>query len=201
MKNDLITELEHNVRAEQKWRDGIPQIAVGLFLIIAMELMIGNKGNLFVVFIPIIPILIEGLRKRFTYPRVGRAVLYEKFPKRAVLIIVIASVLLLGLMVGIITRFQRPILDTNDRAITWSLLIIPLLLTATIVYRSRVEHNSRILWYAAFIILLSLAILIFRLHRLTVEYIVMGFGILNVIYGIVALMVFIHRYPVVSDEQ
>lgn len=201
MKNDLITELEHNVRAEQKWRDGIPQIAVGLFLIIAMELMIGNKGNLFVVFIPIIPILIEGLRKRFTYPRVGRAVLYEKFSKRAVLIIVIASVLLLGLMVGILTRFQRPILDTNDRAITWSLLIIPLLLTATIVYRSRVEHNSRVLWYAAFIILLSLAILIFRLHRLTVEYIVMGFGILNVIYGIVALMVFIHRYPVVSDEQ
>lgn len=201
MKNDLIAQLEHKVRAEQKWRDGIPQIAIGFFLIIAMELMLEGKGNLFVVFIPLIPVMIEGLRKRLTYPRVGRAILREKFPKRAVLLVIVATVLILGVVVGLWTRFERPVFDVNNGAVAWSLLTIPLLLTAAIVYRSRVEHNSRILWYAAFIILLSLTVVIFRLHRPTVQYIILSFGILNVLYGIVALISFIRKYPVVSDEQ
>ncbi len=201
MKDDLITQVEHCVRMEQKWSDGIPQIAAGLFMILMMSMMLGGRSNLFVVFIPIIPIVIEGLRRRFTYPRVGRAVLRETSSRRLLFIWIIAAYLIAGIVVMLITKQQNPQQDSNPYLWFWFVPITAIVLVAVMLYRSWREHNKRIIWYALFIILLATYVIVFRPRRYTVGYIVTGFGALNLVYGVISLIRFTRKYPVMTDAQ
>lgn len=201
MQKDLLDKVQNDVRKEQKQQDGIPQIAAGFFLIVTMLMMLGSHGNLMPVFIPFIPILIGGLRKRFTYPRVGFAELPQQRRQRQTRIWVVAGLLILGLVLFFLSRGKA--LGQQDSRTLWLafLIVIFAAVAALMVYRYRKDRDSRMIWYLAFILLLATAILLFRLHQRTVLYIVLGFGILNLVYGVVALIGFIRRYPVLADER
>lgn len=67
MKEDLIDQAQKDVIVEQKYSDGIAQIVAGLFLMLAMLFSRQGQSTLVVVFIPLVPLLIEALRKRFWY--------------------------------------------------------------------------------------------------------------------------------------
>ena len=68
MKDELVEKTREQVTQDIKYRDGIPRIAAGVFMVIAMLLALAGNTSTFVIFIPIIPGLVEGLRKRYTYP-------------------------------------------------------------------------------------------------------------------------------------
>jgi hypothetical protein len=197
MKDDLISKVEHSVRAEQKWSDGVPQIAAGIFIIICMGMMLDDKGNLFVVFVPIIPIVIEGLRKRFTYPRVGKAVLREKTSQRVTMLTIVAAFLIAGAVGFFLVKGKQ----AGGQMWTWSVIAIAVLAVALMLYRSWREYNKRMLWYAVFIALLATGIVLFKPHRHEVEYIMLGFGTLNLIYGVITLVRFVRKYPVLQDAE
>jgi len=76
MNDDLIKKTQIDVYREQKNRDGIPLIAAGIFLIIISILMAFDKVTFAGIFVIVIPLVIDSLRKRFTYPRIG----YVKLP-------------------------------------------------------------------------------------------------------------------------
>ncbi len=201
MQKDLLDQVQNDVRKEQKQQDGVPQIAAGFFLIATMLLMLRGQGNLMPVFIPLIPILMEGLRKRFTYPRIGYAELPQPRRQRQLMILVVAGLLVLGLLLFFLSR-GKALGQLDVRTLRPGfLIVIGFVVAALLVYRYRKERDSRMLWYLACILLLLAAIFIFHLPRRTVLYIGLGFGILNLVYGIVALIAFIRRYPVLSDEQ
>jgi len=167
--------------------------------VIAMLLALAGNTSTFVIFIPIIPGLVEGLRKRYTYPRVGYAKIKEGQSSKRLLIL-IALALVIGLLVFLISNgmlgFELPskvnIYGPMALGVAMPLVLIALLLTA----------RRRQQWPLTLItILVFLPVLLFvRLGRHTVFYIVLAFGVLNLIMGIIELRRFIKDYPVIPDD-
>ena len=199
MKDELVEKTREQVTQDIKYRDGIPRIAAGVFMVIAMLLALAGNTSTFVIFIPIIPGLVEGLRKRYTYPRVGYAKIKEGQSSKRLLIL-IALALVIGLLVFLISNgmlgFELPskvnIYGPMALGVAMPLVLIALLLTA----------RRRQQWPLTLItILVFLPVLLFvRLGRHTVFYIVLAFGVLNLIMGIIELRRFIKDYPVIPDE-
>lgn len=201
MNNDLITRIQNQVRSEQKEQDGVSQIALGFFILLTILLVLREKSSLFVIFIPFIPVITEGLRRRFTYPRVGRAILKVNSPQRIILIFIVFMMLVLGIAGLLVSKaISRGDVIRTDYA-AWAITAIGILLVAAVIYRAWADQNWRILVYALFVMLLAAAIIIRHPRRITVEYIILGFGVLNIMYGIMSLSVFAKKYPVVRDEQ
>ncbi len=199
MKDELVEKTREQVTQDIKYRDGIPRIAAGVFMVIAMLLALAGNTSTFVIFIPIIPGLVEGLRKRYTYPRVGYAKIKEGQSSKRLLIL-IALALVIGLLVFLISNgmlgFELPskvnIYGPMALGVAMPLVLIALLLTA----------RRRQQWpFTLITILVFLPVLLFvRLGRHTVFYIVLAFGALNLIMGIIELRRFIKDYPVIPDE-
>lgn len=199
MKDELVEKTREQVTQDIKYRDGIPRIAAGVFMVIAMLLALAGNTSTFVIFIPIIPGLVEGLRKRYTYPRVGYAKIKEGQSSKRLLIL-IALALVIGLLVFLISNgmlgFELPskvnIYGPMALGVAMPLVLIALLLTA----------RRRQQWPLTLItILVFLPVLLFvRLGRHTVFYIVLAFGVLNLIMGIIELRRFIKDYPVIPDD-
>lgn len=199
MKDELVEKTREQVTQDIKYRDGIPRIAAGVFMVIAMLLALAGNSSTFVIFIPIIPGLVEGLRKRYTYPRVGYAKIKEGQSSKRLLIL-IALALVIGLLVFLISNgmlgFELPskvnIYGPMALGVAMPLVLIALLLTA----------RRRQQWpFTLITILVFLPVLLFvRLGRHTVFYIVLAFGVLNLIMGIIELRRFIKDYPVIPDD-
>ncbi|HOH79437.1 MAG TPA: hypothetical protein PLO35_06925 [Candidatus Cloacimonadota bacterium] len=199
MKDELVEKTREQVTQDIKYRDGIPRIAAGVFMVIAMLLALAGNTSTFVIFIPIIPGLVEGLRKRYTYPRVGYAKIKEGQSSKRLLIL-IALALVIGLLVFLISNgmlgFELPskvnIYGPMALGVAMPLVLIALLLTA----------RRRQQWpFTLITILVFLPVLLFvRLGRHTVFYIVLAFGVLNLIMGIIELRRFIKDYPVIPDD-
>jgi len=199
MKDELVEKIREQVTQDIKYRDGIPRIAAGVFMVIAMLLALAGNTSTFVIFIPIIPGLVEGLRKRYTYPRVGYAKIKEGQSSKRLLIL-IALALVIGLLVFLISNgmlgFELPskvnIYGPMALGVAMPLVLIALLLTA----------RRRQQWpFTLITILVFLPVLLFvRLGRHTVFYIVLAFGVLNLIMGIIELRRFIKDYPVIPDD-
>ncbi len=201
MKDDLIKQTEKNVINEQKYRDGIPQLLVGVFLVITMLMMMNGRGNLFVIFIPMIPLLMEGLRKRITYPRVGYAQMKERGPRRQVLIWLVLAVLIAGAVVFMLSRGNSLTLVQSRQIHFFAMHAVALIVVGlSVVFLSR-NPRTIFIWYALAIIIFVNAVLFFRLEKDAVYWILLGFGVLHIIYGAISLITFLRKYPVLKDEQ
>ena len=116
------------------------------------------------------------------------------------LLILIALAMVIGLLVFLISNgmlgFELPsrqnIYGPMALGVAMPLVLIALLLTA----------RRRQQWpFTLITILVFLPVLLFvRLGRHTVFYIVLAFGVLNLIMGIIELRRFIKDYPVIPDD-
>jgi hypothetical protein len=201
MKDDFIDRIQTDVRNEQSLRDGIPQIAVGLLLILAMMMIHSGNPAFFVVFIPLMPILSEKLRKQFTYPRVGYAKLPDKGKRRAAIVFIFALILALGIGMKVITRNNRELPEISQYVGICFMGTIAVTLAALTIYRYIVEKRVIYLYYGLFIVPLFLVIWLLHLPKSIVMLIVLAFGLLNFIYGVLALLSFIRKNPVLLDEN
>ena len=200
MKDAFIEEVQKDVNNEQKYRDGIPRIAGGLFLIVTMLMQMNGNGNAFVVFIPLMPILIESLRKRITYPRVGYAKVREPRLLGKPILWAILAMLIAGALVFIFKAASPkslPNADNSQFLLMWVGAITVLFLGIIFVTRRR---NISTTWSAIGVIAITISILAFNLKRETVYIVVMLFGASLVISGLFSLRSLIKEYPVLKDE-
>ncbi len=201
MKDDFIDRIQTDVRNEQSIRDGIPQIAVGLILILAMMMIYSGNPTIYVVFIPLALILIEKLRKQFTYPRVGYAKLPETGKRRAAIAFIFAVIIALGIGMKVITRNNRELPEVSRNVGIYFMGTIAVILIAMTIYRYIVEKRVIYLYHGLFIIPLFLLVWLLHLPKSLVMLIVLAFGLLNFIYGVLALLSFIRKNPVLLDEN
>lgn len=201
MKDDLIARLQKDVADEQNHRDGIPQIAVGAFLVISMLLMMSGHGNTFVVFIPLIPIIMEGLRKRITYPRVGYAKLKERTDNNRPLHLAILAALVAGAVVFFVRRFKPdtlPFAENPHFLIMWSIAILIVLFAVIFRYRRR---SPRFTWFIVIVPVILAAVFVFKMQRQTVYWVLLAFGAVQILLGLQKMRAFVRDYPVLKDDE
>lgn len=201
MKDDLIDRVQKDVTNEQKYRDGIPQIGVGVFLVISMLMMMFGKGNAFVVFIPLMPILIESLRRRITYPRVGYARIKESKAGGKAVLWAVFAMLVVGGAVFVIRMAKPSVLPQASNPhflMMWATAIMVILLGVIFLTRRR---SNRLSWSLIAVLLIIAAILVFKLHKDTVYMVVMAFGATQTVAGLLSLRSFIRDFPVLTDDE
>lgn len=201
MKEDLIAKLQKDVADEQNHRDGIPQIAVGVFLVISMLLMMSGHGNTFVVFIPLIPVIIEGLRKRVTYPRVGYAKLKERTSSNKPLHLAILAALIAGAVVFFVRRLNPetlPHAENPHLLIMWAIAILIVLFGVVFIYRRR---SHRFTWFIAIVPVILVAVFVFKLQRQTIYWVLLAFGAVQILLGMLKMRAFVRDYPVLKDDE
>ncbi len=200
MKDDLIARLQKDVADEQNHRDGIPQIAVGAFLVISMLLMMSGKGNTFVVLIPLMPMLIEGLRKRITYPRVGYAKVMESKAGRKPIMWAILAMLVAGATVFFLRMAKPEALPQAGNPhflIMWAIAILIILFGVVFLKR---RPGARLTWSLVAVLAILASVIVFKLHKDAVYKVVMAFGAVQIITGLYCMRSFIRDYPVLKDE-
>jgi len=201
MKEDPITKVQRDVENEQKHRDGIPQLAVGVFLSIAMLLFLAGNTNAFVVFIPLIPIMMEGLRRRITYPRIGYAKVREESKNRHALLWIIFAILIGGIVAFLVTRgmnFSPKQSRLMHSGMMYGVALIIIINSIFVIIRKR---SKRMIWYSAVILVFVNAVLVFQPEKRTVYLIVLAFGLLHVLFGTINLISFMKKYPVLKEDE
>lgn len=200
MKQDPIARIEREVVQEQTHRDGIPQIVVGTFLVIAMLSMLDGNSSIFPVFVPFIPLAIRALRKRFTYPRIGYAQIKESRRNRLLGIWLVLSILVAGLLAFFIFRGMPQTAKQPAQLHYLIMIAVAFMIIALSIAFVLKNKHTLVIWYAILIAVFILAILVFKPGRHTVHWIVLTFGAAHILYGSISLISFLRKYPVLQDE-
>lgn len=201
MNDDLIKKTQIDVYKEQKNRDGVPLISAGLFLIFISILMAIDQVYLAGIFVILIPMVTEGLRKRFTYPRIGFVKLPGSKKGRLTRMWLVFGFLVLGLVIMLATNanlIPASIQKNIHLYLMWFIALVLLSLLAVVYIK---EKSITYLWFGVFIVLFALAVWLFKLHIYLVKYILLGFGLVNLGWGLISLCSFIKKYPVLKDEE
>lgn len=201
MKDDLIDKVAKTVLDEQKHRDGIPQIAVGFYLMITMMISLQGQNHLAVIFVPLIPTLIEGLRKRITYPRIGYARVKEASSGKLVGLWVIFALILSGAAVFLMrmtTRGARSEIASQHFLAMWIVAVVIVLLALVIITR---RQDKKLLWAIIPFIGVMAVIFASKWDTTAVYQFIIIFGAILMIVGIVRLRAFIRDFPVISDDK
>ncbi len=200
MPKDLLNEVRKDIETTHKHRDGIPQIAIGVFLIIAMGQLAVRNSPIMVAFIGIIPMIIEAMRKRITYPRIGYAKLREPSKLRQITSILVALIIAL-LIIGFVVFGHKPTSPQQSMLVrTIAVILIGLAMASIAVVRYIRERNIDSIWEFAFVIALLALVIMGRMSKDNLIYVVYGFGLFNLAVGIIRLYRFVKKYPVIKDE-
>lgn len=199
MYDPLVEQTRAQVTEDLNYRDGITQIAVSAFIFFSVLMAMANTPSSFVIFIPILPGLMESLRKRFTYPRVGYAKIKQnKEGSQAILWVLIA--LALGAGVAFFSRgrirFVLPSMPQFYYLMSFS-VAIPVLLIGFFMFSHR---RKRMPFMIGVVMLCLVALLLFRPQRHLIFIMVLSIAAVNLLIGIVRLRAFTHYYPVLRDE-
>ena len=118
-----------------------------------------------------------------------------------VMLWIVAAFLIAGVVAMLFTKYQNPALDYTSNLWYWFVPIVLVVLMFTMFYRSWRVRNKRAIWYELFIAIMVAYIVFFRPEKHVVEYIMLIFGALNLVYGVITLIRFARKYPVVTDAQ
>ncbi len=202
----MINKLHDDVISEHNFSDGIYQIENGLILTIFALLNLLNIGASILLFLLIIPLIPKHLRKRFTYPRIGYAKLKDNTPTRIHIQRFIYSVLMLGIFAYFMLTNTDVVPDNSSKLFFPVMLVLFVLsfLWFQVDNKNRklnlVYYLTGVLWGATWLLWISPEGWHIRISTETAFLILLGLGILNLLYGIITLRSFIRKYPVLKDE-
>jgi hypothetical protein len=199
MKDDFISNVRYDVLHEQKHKDGISHIVVGLFLMIMTVLHAAGKMNVVVFVVVFIPLIISILKKYFTYPRIGYAKIISKASYRGLIIGSIAFLLLLGLVFKFYFQSHVIPLLLEKNFYLGVMILIGMVITALFAYMYSRERNTSFLYYGIAVVGLLITIHFGRIHQYDLMQIIYVLGILDFLIGVIQLFKFMKKYPVVKD--
>lgn len=185
---------------EQKSRDGIPQITIGIFLILVAVLIFLRRESMTGILIILIPMVTRTLRRRFTYPRIGYAKLPDNATQRGLFMWIIAGILVLGLILFLVTTRPGFSPQAAKNLYFGTMYGIAAVVVTLLVVRYLKEKDYAYLLYAGALLLTIVLVWYYHLKIRTVMYIIAGFGVVNLLYGVFALRSFIRSYPVLEED-
>ena len=200
MKDDLIDQVQKDVIAEQKYSDGITQIVAGLFLMLAMLFSRQGQSTILVVFIPLVPILIEALRKRFTYPRVGYAKPREQTKARLAGMWIVLALLIAGLVAYFTLRGKTLSQEQSRQFYLLTMYGVAGIVIVLALLMSLVGKRRDFIWFALIAVVFVVGGRYFVNDRFLIFAVVAAIGALLFIQGVWRLIRFMKKYPVLSDE-
>ncbi|MDO9578216.1 MAG: hypothetical protein Q7J16_10055 [Candidatus Cloacimonadales bacterium] len=183
-------------------QDGLTEVAAGimfLFLSIMLYLDVFLDQEVTVFFImPIIFIgpFLQGMRKKFTYPRVGYANLVTLRRTRFVIILV-----LLALIPGIFAVVKFIKMDFHADLFYFAPLVIGLFLSAVHLYRLIKYKIKRYCIYSIIAFLVTIIAYLFPMRGLVrVLIILTSVAIFQIPIGLITFVNFLRRTPLLPDE-
>lgn len=182
-------------------QDGLMEIMMGILLIVFGATYGSVLYFIFAFLIPIFlfPRLMEAIRKRYTYPRIGYAKLPVDDPKKTAKGIFVYTAVVIALMVICFLLFGK----AKDAATykKWSPALMGVLLVGGFLYAHGKSGDFR---YIIYIVLsvgfgLLFSIMNFESYNgLITNFYVMG-GIF-IIAGAILFILFLHKYPKPAEE-
>ena len=179
MKKDFITKVQLDVLKEQKQSDGISQIVTGFLLVVLSAFLLAGKPNMFVILIPLMPILAARLRKIYTYPRIGFADVGEKKSQRRVMLLIIVVTGLITF--AVMMYFNNKTLTPNQQNLLSlaASIGVALVVVSIFLYRYSKEHNRTLLIYGAVFVIMVAIVHFGKLHIRDIVPIMLGLGLLD----------------------
>ena len=186
---------------KQSWRysmqDGLAEILLGILLIVAGVLLSRDLPFGFVplLFIIVIAFLYEKIRKRFTYPRIGRVKLHEDEPKRtAGGIFLYMFIVAVCMAVAMFVIFR----EITSHLIYRSLpIFFALMLLGAMTYSHGKSGSKRYYVYAAIALVSAplFSLIDFGSKLAGLGYYLLFIGSLFTVIGLVIFVRFLRKYP------
>ena len=183
-------------------QDGLAELFMGIiFLCMVAFLFLDVFLNEEVVPILILPAILCGpllqrMRKKYTYPRIGYADLTGQ--KRSMVVLIL---LILFLLLGIYFLVNSNKLDMTRGLFTHTPLFIGLFLSAIYIYRVVRYKTKRFIVYAIVAVLSLLGTHLFPLRgMLRVLIMITCLSIFQIPIGLITFFKFLRKYPVLQDE-
>jgi MFS family permease len=183
-------------------QDGLSELAMGIaFLCMAAFLYVYvflNEEVTMYIILPAILIgsLLQRMRKKYTYPRVGYADLRSQKRRMVVLILLIAFLLL-----GIYFFINYNKLYLTRDYFSHTLLFIGLFLSAAYIYRVVHYKINRFIIYAVVAILSLIGTHLFPMRgMLRVLIMFTCLALFQIPIGLIIFFKFLRKYPVLQDE-
>jgi hypothetical protein len=169
--------------------DGLLEIMMGIYLVFSYFFLVNRSLIFNFIFLPFITVIIEIVRKKFIYPRVG----YAKIKLSAVQIISIFLILIVGYCITllitavVISGFGTAWGENWRNLLTFSLIVFTAVFFCGIAFRFKLPR-----WYFHGI-LLGILLLIGRFFKVTE--LVLALGSLMIIIGTVVFTRFLKSHP------
>jgi len=200
MSDDIDVKQIEQTAVRESMKDGLTELFAGLMLITAGALL---GKPYFVIYIPIFtiilgPLVIKGLKSRYTYPRVGYA--QPRLPafsirSCAALVIVVIAVpaVILYLLYGTVTDIYL--------WAQWMPLVVGLFMFGPTLYLVETTGQSR---YYAFGILTTItggatSLIEFGATYDGIAFYLFYWGIALAILGTIIFVHFVHKYPILEQ--
>jgi len=181
-------------------QDGLMEIMIGI-LLIGLGATFGSGFYVFAILVPIFlfPRFMEGIRKRYTYPRIGYAKLPTDDPKKTAKGMFVYFVAVLAVFVFCLLLFG----DVKNPALhkKWSPALMGVLLVGGFLYAHGKSGNIRYIVFAVLAVVSGLLFSIMNFESydgLIINFFVMG-GIF-VVTGFTLFILFLYKYPKLVKE-
>jgi len=187
---------------KESTQDGLTEIFVGI-LLIGMGIFFTMKVSLvfIVLFAVFAPRLLERLKRKYTYPRMGFVKLYEDPPKKTWF--GIFSYMLLVIVVMVIALFIIFSGISADLWYRWTPTFLGAMLTGALVYLAGKSGDPRYYGIALFGLVIGIALSIYRFESMwtgiTVYLFFMGSCFIGLGSG--RFVYFLHRYPLQEESS
>jgi hypothetical protein len=204
MSNSVdLKELERKVYRDSL-QDGIMEILLGFLLIVCGLLMINPKVfagimSIYVLFLLFLPRLLDRMKRRFTYPRLGEAALPQEEPKPLA-----AGILGFTLAAGVLVALTLALLGrlTTDEWYRWLPVWMGLCFVGASWYLYSKSGRARYVVCGLFALGAGFAIGSLQLPRKmdNISLYLIGLGVVAALIGVVKLLRFVRSTPVATQE-
>jgi hypothetical protein len=206
----MIKKMDNNINLKeiekkaykQLNEDGLMEIALSVLLILYSGLWNSSIIGIVVVFqIMILPRLLESLRARYTYPRIGYVKLFDESNSetgKGIIGFMIASLLIIGTL--IIIGYGKL---TSDLIYQWVPSFIGLTLVGAMLYVKGKSGDDTYLGYAVYSILSGISFSFIKFDPVAdgIKYYLFFIGFSMLVIGIYRFMVFTRKYQVYFEEN
>ncbi len=200
MSDDIDMKQIEQTAVRESMKDGLTELFAGLMLL-AVGAMLGKPY--FIIFIPIWtiilgPIVIKGLKSRYTYPRVGYA--QPRLPSSSIRGFAALIVVVIAVPAVILYLLHGTVTDIYLWA-QWMPLVIGLFMFGPTLYLVETTGQSR---YYAFGILTTItgvatSLVEFDTIYGRITFYVICWGIALTVLGTIIFVRFVHKYPILEQ--
>lgn len=202
--NEIDLERIEQKTYRESMRDGLSEIFLGIFLIGTGALFTIKLAAMFVVFVLLFfPRIVERLKRKFTYPRIGYAKLHEVPPRKTALGIFSYMVMVTAVMVlALFIMFGDVSAALWYR---WSPAFVGAALAGAFIYEAGRSGDSRNYGIAVFGLVTGVVLSVYGFETMWTGLVVylLFMGSCFVGLGLVRFLHFLQEYPVreeVIDE-